>query len=92
LPLIAQALGVSVKALVAEAPKPKKRGPAPKLQQQLERLQALPKAKQRLVIEVLDSLLAQSGKRAGRMQQPLTELESRNNKARQLAGFVDCGG
>jgi hypothetical protein len=48
--------------LVAEAPKPKKRGPAPKLQQQLERLQALPKAKQRLVIEVLDSLLAQSGR------------------------------
>ncbi|MFN7783493.1 MAG: helix-turn-helix domain-containing protein [Lysobacterales bacterium] len=62
LPLIAQALGVTVEALVAEAPKPKKRGPAPKLQQQLERLQALPKAKQRLVIEVLDSLLAQSGR------------------------------
>jgi transcriptional regulator with XRE-family HTH domain len=62
LPLIAQALGVSVEALVAEAPKPKKRGPALKLQQQLERLQALPKAKQRLVIETLDSLLAQSGR------------------------------
>ncbi len=62
LPLIAQALAVTVEALVAEAPKPKKRGPAPKLQHQLERLQALPKAKQRLVIEVLDSLLAQSGR------------------------------
>lgn len=55
-------LGVTVDALVAEAPKPKKRGPAPKLQQQLERLQVLPKAKQRLIVEVLDSLLAQSGR------------------------------
>jgi hypothetical protein len=62
LPLIAQALGFAVEALVAEAPKPKKRRPAPKLQQQLERLQALPKAKQRLVIEELDSLLAHSGR------------------------------
>lgn len=66
LPLIAQALGVAVEALVAEAPKPKKRAPAPKLQQQLERLQALPKAKQRLVIEELDSLQAQSGRRINR--------------------------
>lgn len=39
-----------------------KRGPAPKLQQQLERLHALPKAKQRMVSEVLDSLLAQAGR------------------------------
>lgn len=35
-----------------------KRGPAPKLQQQLECVHALPKAKQRMVSEVLDSLLA----------------------------------
>ena len=39
-----------------------KRGPAPKLQQQLERLYALPEAKQRLVREVLGSLLAQTGR------------------------------
>lgn len=62
LPVIAQALGVTVEALVAETPKPGKRGPAPKLQQQLERLQTLPKAKQRMVSEVLDSLLAQAGR------------------------------
>lgn len=60
LPVIAQALGVNVEALIVETPKPGKRGPAPKLQQQLERVQALPKAKQRLVSEVLDSLLAQA--------------------------------
>jgi|SRR5690606_5085248 transcriptional regulator with XRE-family HTH domain len=60
LPLLAKALGVSIEALVGEAPKPGKRGSAPKLQQQLEQLQALPRAKQRLVSEVLDSLLAQA--------------------------------
>ena len=37
-----------------------KRGPAPKLQQQLERVSALPKAKQRAIAQVLDSMLAQS--------------------------------
>jgi hypothetical protein len=39
-----------------------KRGPAPTLQRQLERVQALPKAEQRVVSEVLDSLLAQAGR------------------------------
>lgn len=58
LPVIAQALGVTVEALVAEAPKPGKRGPAPKLQQQLERIQQLPKAKQRAIVQMLDSVLA----------------------------------
>lgn len=38
-----------------------KRGQAPKLQQQLERISQLPKAKQKMVSEVLDSLLAQAG-------------------------------
>ena len=39
-----------------------KRGPAPKIQQQLERVAALPKARQRLISEVLDSMLAQAGR------------------------------
>ncbi|MGH8049594.1 MAG: hypothetical protein ACREPB_02930 [Arenimonas sp.] len=38
----------------------RKRGPAPKLQQQLEQLSRLPKAWQRLISEVLDSMLAQA--------------------------------
>ena len=42
--------------------KPNKRGPTPKLQQQLERISQLPKARQRVVSEVLDSLLAQGGR------------------------------
>ena len=39
-----------------------KRGPAPKIQQQLERVAALPKARQRLISEVLDSMLAQASR------------------------------
>jgi hypothetical protein len=45
------------------APAPRsqsKRGPAPKIQQQLERVSQLPRARQRMVSEVLDSLLAQA--------------------------------
>jgi hypothetical protein len=37
-----------------------KRGPAPKIQQQLERIEALSKTKQRAIAQVLDSMLAQS--------------------------------
>lgn len=65
LPAIARALGSSLDALIsnpqARAPHaaPKKRGPAPKIQQQLERVSALPKAKQRVIAQVLDSMLAQ---------------------------------
>lgn len=58
LPLLAKALGVSIEELVGEQPKPGKRGPAPKLQQQLEQLSQLPKAKQRAIAQVLDSMLA----------------------------------
>ncbi|MGH8050191.1 MAG: hypothetical protein ACREPB_05975 [Arenimonas sp.] len=38
----------------------RKRGPAPKLQQQLEQLSRLPRARQKLISEVLDSMLAQA--------------------------------
>lgn len=60
----AAALGVSVEEMIGTptSRSASKRGPAPKLQQQLERVHALPKAKQRLVSEVLDSLLAQAGR------------------------------
>lgn len=61
LPVIAQALGVSVEALVAEAPKPGKRGPAPKLQQQLEQISRLPRAQQKFVMQMLDTVLQQQG-------------------------------
>jgi hypothetical protein len=55
-------------ALVADENTPilksasKKRGPAPKIQQQLEQIEALPKAKQRAIAQVLDSMLAQASR------------------------------
>jgi transcriptional regulator with XRE-family HTH domain len=62
LPVIAQALETTLDALIAHdaapAVAPKKRGPAPKLQQQLERIQSLPAAEQRAIVRVLDSVLA----------------------------------
>lgn len=62
LPLLAHTLGTSIEDLIG-APTPRgqtKRGPAPKIQQQLERVSQLPRARQRMVSEVLDSLLAQA--------------------------------
>ncbi len=60
LPNVARLLGVSLEELVGETPKPGKRGPPPKLQQQLERLSQLPRAKQRVVSEMLDGVLKQA--------------------------------
>ncbi|MFT3792950.1 MAG: helix-turn-helix domain-containing protein [Rudaea sp.] len=60
LPLIARALAISVEELIGEEAKPAKRGPAPKLQQQLERITRLPKAQQRFVMQMIDTVLAQS--------------------------------
>jgi len=37
-----------------------KRGPTPKFQKQLERIAQLPRAKRRVVMEMLDGVLAQS--------------------------------
>lgn len=63
LPLLAKALNVSIEALIGGSAKTaNKRGPAPKLQQQLEQLSQLPKAQQRLVSQVIDSVLAQAGR------------------------------
>ena len=39
-----------------------KRGPAPRFQQQIERLSALPQAQQRLVMQMLDGVIAQAGR------------------------------
>lgn len=62
LPLLAKALGSSIEELIGEPAKPTKRGPAPKLQQQLEQLSRLPKAQQKLVSQVIDSVLAQANR------------------------------
>lgn len=59
LPALARALSVSVEALIDEKAAPARRGPAPQLQQRIERLTRLPKAKQKLVLEMLDGVLQQ---------------------------------
>jgi transcriptional regulator with XRE-family HTH domain len=62
LPRLARVLGVSVEALIGETVKPARRGPTPKLQQQMERISQLPKTKQRFVMEVLESILARTSR------------------------------
>jgi transcriptional regulator with XRE-family HTH domain len=62
LPLLARTLGVSVETLIGEKAQPAKRGPTPKLQQQVERLSRLPQAKQRVVMEMLEGFLNQTAR------------------------------
>jgi transcriptional regulator with XRE-family HTH domain len=62
LPALARALSVSVEALIDEKAPPSKRGPAPQLQQKIERLTSLPKAQQKVVMQMLDGVLAQAGR------------------------------
>jgi len=59
---LAKALAVSFEELIDE-PIPaakKKRGPSSKLQQQIEQIQQLPRAKQKFVMEMLDTVLQQA--------------------------------
>lgn len=60
LPALAKELAVSVETLIG-VPTPKhKRGPAPKLQRQIEQIQQLPRTKQRFVMQMLDTVLQQA--------------------------------
>ena len=62
LPALARALSVSIENLIGEKAPPGKRGPTPQLQQKIERLTRLPKAQQRLVLQMLDGVLAQASR------------------------------
>lgn len=63
LPMLARALGAGLEELLGESnAATKKRGPAPKLQQHMERISQLSKPRQRFVIQVLESVLAQQGR------------------------------
>ncbi len=62
LPTIAKLLGVALEELIGETPKPGKRGPAPKLQQQMERIHQLPKARQKFVMEMIETVLSQANR------------------------------
>jgi len=60
LPNLAKELNSSVEALVGMPTPKNKRGPAPKLQRQIEQIQKLPRTKQRFVMEMLDTVLQQA--------------------------------
>jgi transcriptional regulator with XRE-family HTH domain len=62
LPMLATALAVPIEALLGVASGAAKRGPAPKLQRHIERISQLPKPKQRFVMEMLDTVLAQASR------------------------------
>lgn len=62
LPRVATILGVSMEELTGTNAKPSKRGPTPKFQHQLEQIARLPKAKQRFVVEMLDTVLHQASR------------------------------
>lgn len=59
---LAKVLGVSLEALIGEEETPAKRGPTPKLQQQIERISRLPRTQQRFVMQMLDTVLAQASR------------------------------
>ena len=63
LPALAKAVGVTVEELLQEetGANKSKRGPASKLQQQVEQISQLPRAKQKFVSEMLDTVLQQAG-------------------------------
>ena len=63
LPALAQALSMETDVLLGAATKAQiKRGPAPRLLQQMERIQRLPKAQQRFVMQMLDTVLQQAAR------------------------------
>jgi guanyl-specific ribonuclease Sa len=61
LPVIAQTLDTTLDALVASntnaAATAKKRGPQKKIQQQMKLIETLPAAKQRVITQLIDSML-----------------------------------
>lgn len=62
LPVLAELFRVSVDELLGSPPKPVggKRGPASRLQRQIEQLHQLPRSKQKFVMEMIDTVLQQA--------------------------------
>jgi transcriptional regulator with XRE-family HTH domain len=60
LPAMAEFFGIAVDDLLGVKNGAGKRGPTPLLQRQVERLSRLPKAKQKVVMEMLDGVLQQA--------------------------------
>lgn len=58
LPVVARILGLTLDELMGQEPPKGKRGPASRLQRQVERISQLPKSKQHVVMEMLDAFIA----------------------------------
>lgn len=78
MPPLAGFLGLSLDELVGETAQAMKRGPTPKLQQQREQNSQLPRAKQRFVIEMLDTVLQQTG--LSRLVNPLVRWKPNHQR------------
>jgi len=61
LPLLGQVLGLAPEELLGQEIPKSKRGPTPRLQQQIERIGQLPRTKQAFVMEMLETVIAQAG-------------------------------
>jgi transcriptional regulator with XRE-family HTH domain len=61
LPELSRLFGVPVDELLGLVSGAGKRGPTPKFQKQLERIARLPRAKQHVLMQMLDGVLAQGG-------------------------------
>lgn len=61
LPTLAHTLAMDMETLLGATKTQSKRGPVPKYQHHIERISRLSKPQQRIVIQVLESLLAQQG-------------------------------
>lgn len=57
LPAFSKILGLSLDELLGAVTKAGKRGPASKLQEQIERIGSLPRSKQRMLIDMLDAAI-----------------------------------
>jgi transcriptional regulator with XRE-family HTH domain len=66
LPALAKSLAVPIETLLGAANRAAKRGPAPKLQRHIERISRLPPAKQRFVMEMIETVLAQAAREGTR--------------------------
>lgn len=64
LPALAEALGTTIEGVIGLNAKrsPSKRGPQPKIAQQLEQIRALPATKQRMVAQMIDAVIAQAAR------------------------------
>ncbi len=60
LPMLAQLYGISVDELMGLKDTTVKRGPMPKLQRQIEQVALLPKAKQKFVSDMLETVIQQT--------------------------------